>query len=67
MPEPILCPECGHDIDDHRALYMCNGCGDEIFTKVENELCYLYPSDIAHIYTDERLKSVLGDRKGHHE
>lgn len=67
MPEPILCSVCGHDIDDHRALYICKGCADEIFKRDENELCYLHPSDIAHIYADERLKSVLGNRKGHNE
>lgn len=55
----ILCPKCGHDIDDHRALYMCNGCGDEIFTKCENELCYLHPSDI----TRAALEAVEEDMR----
>lgn len=50
MTNPILCNKCGHDIDAHRALHMCSGCSDEIFTRGEDELCYMHPSDIARAY-----------------
>lgn len=58
MSDPILCHECGHDIDEHRARYMCNGCGDEIFTRVEDELCYMHPSEIARAYGEKRVRDA---------
>ena len=70
MPEPILCHECGHDIDDH----SWDGCQLE-----PPSACLLSAMDIARAYAEERwldgadVGYVLGrfhskrDEKGHRE
>lgn len=54
MSEPILCPECGHDIDAHR----WNGCWYEEDLKGLDE-CNLSSTDVARAYADERVREAM--------
>lgn len=61
MSDSILCSLCGHDIDQHRARYMCSACADEIFERPEDELCKAYPSEISSAYASERARVAWRD------
>ena len=50
MPDQILCPDCGHDIDDH----SWDGCQLE-----PPSACLLSAMDIAHAYGEQRWKDGL--------
>ena len=53
MTDPILCHECGHDIDQHEPGEYCNGC---IWNSDVGALdCTLTPAEIAHAYGEERF------------
>ena len=56
MPEPILCPECGHDIDSHGGHGIggrsCMVYTDEGYPGCD---CRRKVSDIAHAYGEERF------------
>ena len=44
---PILCPECGHDIDYHTFTEPCWGCFYAWNGSDKTDFCKLRPSDIA--------------------
>ena len=47
MSEPILCPECGHDIDDHRPV----GCMHVVADTISGfDDCTLSATEIARAY-----------------
>lgn len=51
--EPILCPDCGHDIDQHSPESTCLGCQAR---KASNDWgCLESPSGIARAYGEERF------------
>ena len=51
-PAPILCHECGHDIDIHD---WENGCPDCELGSLTSSRCILKPSDIAREYARQRV------------
>ena len=50
MSDPIPCPECGHDIDEHR----WSGCWYEENFKGPDD-CELSATEIARAYGEERF------------
>ena len=56
MPDPILCHECGHDIDMH---YFGADDGIQFTTQTpdgdRDYECLMAPSDIARAYGEERF------------
>ena len=54
MSDQILCPDCGHDIDDH----SWDGCQLE-----PPSACLLSAMDIARAYADERVKQACQCRR----
>ena len=52
MPDPIPCPECGHDIDEHR----WDGCWYEEKVNFKGlDECDLSAADIARAYGERRF------------
>lgn len=52
MTEPILCPECGHDIDEHRPV-GCMHVAADTFSMYDD--CTLSAAEIARAHGEKRF------------
>ena len=55
MSDPILCPECGHDIDDHQSPDERTDCWRCLYGRSGDDRCTLTLIDIAHAYGEKRF------------
>lgn len=59
MSDPILCPECGHDVDGHSRSLACVDCWCE--GVAADETCWERPTDIGRSYAEERMRAAWQD------
>lgn len=65
MADPILCPDCDHDIDRHELDEPCWECFYEWDVSDEPHFCRLRPSDIARAFRAEPSEHVRRVGCGH--
>lgn len=69
MSDPILCHECGHDIDEHQQGYACDVCcieaEDNAAIRDDRawDMCRLTPSFIARAYADNRVREAMDSHR----
>lgn len=58
MSDPILCRECGHDIDEHQSPDKRTDCWRCLYGRSGDDRCTLTLIDIARAYADERVRDA---------